>query len=37
MGQQTHLQRGLKKRHMTMIAIAGVIGVPTIYGEWLGH
>lgn len=33
MGQQTHLQRGLKKRHMTMIAIAGVIGAGLFMGS----
>lgn len=33
MEQQTHLQRGLKKRHMTMIAIAGVIGAGLFMGS----
>ena len=31
--QQTHLQKGLKKRHMTMIAIAGVIGAGLFMGS----
>ncbi|QDQ01193.1 hypothetical protein FOH38_12420 [Lysinibacillus fusiformis] len=33
MEQQTHLQKGLKKRHMTMSAIAGVIGAGLFMGS----
>ncbi len=32
-GQQGHLQKGLKRRHMTMISIGGVIGAGLFVGS----